>query len=112
MKQGRDPESPGRWAIVPRPENPPVEDFVTLDGLILAVPCRILANRAWDKLFAALVLGSTAALVPPRFRPMINASSSELHSRIGPTVSFEKFRTGRSLADLSTDVAGLVLLRV
>jgi UDP-N-acetyl-D-glucosamine/UDP-N-acetyl-D-galactosamine dehydrogenase len=35
----------------------PLEDFAELDGLILAVPHRILAERGWDKLFAALAPG-------------------------------------------------------
>ena len=69
MKQGRDPESPEGWAIVPRPGNRPLEHCVTLDGLILAVPCRILADRAWDKLFAALVLGSNGRARPTEMSP-------------------------------------------
>ena len=35
----------------------PLEDFAELDGLILAVPHRVLAERGWDKLFAAIAPG-------------------------------------------------------
>ena len=35
----------------------PLEDFTKLDGLILAVPHRVLGERGWDKLFAALAPG-------------------------------------------------------
>jgi len=35
----------------------PLEHFTKLDGLILAVPHRVLAEGGWDKLFAALALG-------------------------------------------------------
>jgi UDP-N-acetyl-D-galactosamine dehydrogenase len=35
----------------------PLEDFAELDGLILAVPHRVLAERGWDKLYAALAPG-------------------------------------------------------
>jgi UDP-N-acetyl-D-galactosamine dehydrogenase len=35
----------------------PLEDFAKLDGLILAVPHRVLAERGWDKLFAAIAPG-------------------------------------------------------
>ena len=34
-----------------------LDDFTKLDGLILAVPHRVLAERGWDKLFAALAPG-------------------------------------------------------
>ena len=35
----------------------PLEHFAGLDGLILAVPHRVLAEGGWDKLFAALAPG-------------------------------------------------------
>jgi len=35
----------------------PVEHFTTLDGLILAVPHRVLGEKGWDKLFSALAPG-------------------------------------------------------
>ena len=35
----------------------PLEAFSNLDGLILAVPHRLLATAGWEKLFAALVPG-------------------------------------------------------
>jgi UDP-N-acetyl-D-glucosamine/UDP-N-acetyl-D-galactosamine dehydrogenase len=35
----------------------PLEDFAGLDGLILAVPHRVLAEAGWDRLFAALAPG-------------------------------------------------------
>jgi UDP-N-acetyl-D-galactosamine dehydrogenase len=35
----------------------PLKDFTGLDGLILAVPHRVLGEKGWDKLFAALSPG-------------------------------------------------------
>jgi UDP-N-acetyl-D-galactosamine dehydrogenase len=35
----------------------PIEEFTRLDGLILAVPHRVLGEAGWDKLFAALAPG-------------------------------------------------------
>jgi UDP-N-acetyl-D-glucosamine/UDP-N-acetyl-D-galactosamine dehydrogenase len=34
-----------------------LQHFTRLDGLILAVPHRVLAERGWDRLFAALAPG-------------------------------------------------------
>jgi UDP-N-acetyl-D-galactosamine dehydrogenase len=55
----------------------PLEDFAELDGLILAVPHRVLAKRGWDKLYAALAPGGVlvdvkSALVRDRVPPGIH----------------------------------------